>query len=255
MKLLIDIGNTNTSIATLEGGRIRKRYFIHTAKKQLKAEAFARLIGIDRNRIDSAFVVSVVPVFLALIRKSLAKAVPGISVKVVGINVKVPIRNRYKRPREVGQDRLVTAFAASGIYGAPVLVLDFGTAVTLDYVNEKSEYLGGLIFPGLRLSLQSLVRHTALLPEIEIEATAGLIGRNTKDSMNKGLLMGYAAMCDGLIERFRKKYGRAFKVVATGGDARLISRYSRHIKTVSPNLILRGLKMMCTTAHVPPAKN
>lgn len=244
MKLLIDIGNTNTSIAVAERGKIKKRYFIHTSKKQLKAKAFARLLGVDASkaRIDSAFVVSVVPKFLELIKKSLVRVAPGIAIKVVGADVRVPIKNRYERPREVGQDRLVAAYAASRVYGSPVLVLDFGTAVTLDYVNEEAEYLGGLIFPGLRLSLQSLVNHTALLPEIEIQPTSGLIGQNTRDSMNKGLLMGYAAMCDGLIERFREKYGKTFKVVATGGDAKLVSRYSRHIRNVCPDLIFHGLK-------------
>lgn len=242
MKLLIDIGNTNTSIALLEGGKIKKRYFIHTAKKQLKAKPFKRLLGLDRNKIDSAIIVSVVPKFLAIIKKSFAKVSPDTVVNVVGQDVRVPIKNRYERPREVGQDRLVAAFAARELLGAPALVLDFGTAVTLDYVNEQGEYMGGLIFPGLRLSIDSLVRHTALLPTIEVEPTTGLIGRSTRDSMNKGLLWGYAAMCDGLIERFRKQYGRAFKVVATGGDAKLVSRYSRHIKQVSPDLIFYGLK-------------
>lgn len=244
MKLLIDIGNTNTSIAMIEGGKIKKRFFIHTSKKQLKARAFRRLLGLDRIRITEATIVSVVPKFLALIKKSFAKVSPDTVVKVVGQDRRVPIKNKYLRPREVGQDRLVAAFAARELYGAPALVLDFGTAVTLDYVNENGEYMGGLIFPGLRLSIDSLVRHTALLPEIEVEPTTGLIGRSTRDSMNKGLLWGYAAMCDGLIERFRKQYGRAFKVVATGGDARLVARYSKHIKTVSPDLIFHGLKLI-----------
>ncbi|MDD3089650.1 MAG: type III pantothenate kinase [Candidatus Omnitrophica bacterium] len=245
MKLLIDIGNTNTSIAVCDRGKIKKRYFIHTAKKQLKARSMVRLLGKDGSLITNVLIVSVVPKFLTLLEKSLGKALKDVTVKVVGRDVRIPIVNRYSRPREVGKDRLVTAFAAAELYGAPVLVLDFGTALTLDYVSEKREYKGGMIFPGLRLSLGSLVSHTALLPKIEIGPIKGhLIGKSTKDSMNKGLVMGYGALCDGLIARFRREYGNAFKVVATGGDSRLISRVSTGIQKVDMDLMFKGLNLL-----------
>ncbi len=244
MKLLIDIGNTNTSIAIAKGGKIRKRYFIHTDKRQVEPRAFKRLLGAYLDKIDTVVIVSVVPKFLSIVEKSLASCVGRAAVLVVGRDIKVPMKIKYKKPREVGQDRLVTSFAASRLCGSPVLVVDFGTAVTFDLVNEKGDYEGGLIFPGLRLSLASLVRNTALLPKIELAPARGLIGRDTRASMNKGIIYGYAAMCDGLVRLFREKYGQNLKVAPTGGDAKLIAKHSRHIKKVYPDLVFTGLRIL-----------
>ncbi len=242
MKLLIDIGNTNTSIALLKGRRFLKSYFIHTSRKEISEGSLRRLLGRHFRDIDKIVVVSVAPEFLAILKKAFKRLASRIPVIVVGKDLKVPMKNRYKKPGEVGQDRLVTSFAAANICRPPLVAIDFGTAVTLDFVNKKGEYEGGLIFPGLRLALGSLVEDTALLPKVAIKPTKGFIGRDTRGSMNNGILYGYAALCDGLIERFRKQYGRSLSVIATGGDAGLVARYSRHIKTVYPNLIFEGLR-------------
>ncbi len=242
MKLLIDIGNTNTSIAVVKGMRLKKRWFIRSSRKEVSERSFKRLVGAHLCDVARIVVVSVVPEFLAGLRKTLRRIAPDIPVLVVGKDVKVPIKNRYKKPKEVGQDRLVTSFSAVCVCGQPVLVIDFGTALTMDYVNEKGEYEGGLIFPGLRSALASLVKNTALLPKIAVRPARGFIGRDTRGSMNNGILFGYAAMCDGLIAGFRKKYGRSLKVIATGGDAGIVAGYSRHIKTVYPDLIFEGLR-------------
>lgn len=244
MKLLIDIGNTNTAIAIAKGKKLLKRYFIHTSKERISAKSFKRLLAGYLSDADKIVIVSVVPEFLAVMKKVFKKITPHVPVLVVGKDIKVPIKNLYKKPKEVGQDRLVTSFAAAGVCGTPVLSIDFGTAVTMDYVNEKGEYAGGIIFPGLRLALGSLVKGTALLPKVEIKLAKGFIGRDTAGSMNNGILFGYAAMCDGLIERFRKKCGRQLKIIATGGDAGIVAKYSRHIKTVRPGLIFEGLKRL-----------
>lgn len=241
MKLLIDIGNTNTSIALSEGGKIKKRYFIHTSKKAIETKPLKRLFGRYLRGIDKIVLVSVVPSFLAILKGSLKKVFPDVPLFIVGKDITVPIKVNYKNPGEVGQDRLVAAFSASSAYGPPILIIDFGTAVTFDFVNRRGEYEGGLIFPGLRLALSSLSKNAALLPKIELKSVKGLIGRDTKSSMNKGIIFGYAAACDGIIERFRKKYGKGFKIVATGGDAALIARYTRHIEKISSDLIFRGL--------------
>lgn len=244
MKLLIDIGNTNTSIAIAKGKKIRKKYFIHTERNRVKPGSLKRLLGPDLRKIDRVVMVSVVPKFCSIMKKSLRSIVPQVPVLLIGQEITVPMKIRYRKPQEVGQDRLVTSFGASQMYGAPVLVVDFGTAVTFDFVNSRGEYEGGLIFPGLRLGLEALVRNTALLPEIEVKSTKGLIGRDTRGSMNKGILFGYAAMCDGLIRMFKQKYGKKLKVVATGGDAGLVAKYSRHIKTVYPDLVFAGLCLL-----------
>ncbi|MFQ5952459.1 MAG: type III pantothenate kinase [Candidatus Omnitrophota bacterium] len=241
MNLLIDIGNTNTSLAIVRGKRLKKRYFIRTSRKEISAKSLGRLLGKNCAKIDKILLVSVVPKFLRLMKKTLKQALPKAKVLVIGKDIKVPIKNNYRKPKQVGQDRLVAAFAAKKKCGTPVISIDFGTAVTLDCVNKKGEYDGGIIFPGLRLALASLVHEAALLPKVDIKPTKSLVGRDTKASMNNGILYGYASMCDGFIEKLRKKYGKSLKIVATGGDAKLVSKYSRHIKKVSQDLVFSGL--------------
>ncbi|KJJ86081.1 Bordetella pertussis Bvg accessory factor [Candidatus Omnitrophus magneticus] len=241
MRLLIDIGNTNTSMALVDGNVFVKHYFIHTAKKEISKEAFTRMMGRYIKFVDKIIVVSVVPYFLSILISVLKKVFLRASISIVGRDMKVPIKNKYNKPNEVGQDRLVTAFAAKLRYKAPLIAIDFGTAVTLDFVNKRGDYEGGFIFPGLRLSLKSLVSDTSLLPSIVLKSSKGFIGKDTKTSMNNGILFGYAALCDGLIERITEKYGKV-NVAATGGDAALVAKNSKYIKHVHPKLIFEGLK-------------
>lgn len=244
MKLLLDIGNTNSSLALCEGKRIKKRYFIYTLKEEICAEPLKRLLGKDLKHIDTAVIVSVAPKFLKIFKKTLKDIAPWICIKVIGKDLTVPIKNNYKEPLQVGQDRLVASFAAKKMYRTPLLVIDFGTAVTFDYVNEKGEYEGGLIFPGVRLALESLSSGAALLPEINLKDVRGFLGKSTSASMNKGMVFGYASMCEGMILRFKKKYGKELQVVATGGDAKLIAKHTKHIETISPDLIFKGLNFL-----------
>jgi len=244
MKLLIDTGNTNTTMVVCDGERSLKRYFIHTSRDGISTRSFHRMLGRYRQRINKVVVVSVVPEFLKIVKNVLRKVLPEADVRVVGKDIKVPIKNRYTKPAQVGQDRLVVSYAAMKLCKPPLVVVDFGTAVTLDYVNRKGEYEGGLIFPGIRLSLESLVKNAALLPRVHVTPAKGIVGRSTRDSMNNGLVHGYAAMCDGLIDRVREKHGRRVKVIATGGDALLISKFSRSVKRVEEDLIFEGLKSL-----------
>lgn len=244
MELLIDIGNTNTSVGIAAGGRVVKKYFIHTDKKTVAPASLKRLLGADLARIHRILVVSVVPKFLSVMKKGLKAVLPETPPVVIGEDIKVPIKVKYKVPGQVGQDRLVAAYAAKRLYGFPLIVVDFGTAVTFDLVGPKGEYEGGLIFPGLRLALEALVKNAALLPEIELRPATGFIGRDTENSMNKGLIFGYADMCDGIINRFREKYGRPIKAIATGGDAALIAKHSKNIEKVAPEIVFTGLLLL-----------
>jgi len=244
MELLIDIGNTNISMAVVKGKHFLKHFFIHTSKKNISVLSFKRLLGKYFSDLEKIIIVSVVPDLLNVFEKVFKRLSPGIPLIVVGKDLKVPIRNRYRKPMEVGQDRLLTAFAAKGICASPVIAIDFGTAVTMDLVNKKGEYEGGLIFPGLRSALGALTDDTALLPMVALKPAEGFIGRTTRESMNNGIVLGYAAMCDGLIEKFKKKYGRSINVIATGGDAALVAKYSRHIKKIRPHLIFEGLRQI-----------
>jgi len=248
MQLLIDIGNTNTSIALSNGGKIKKRYFIYTAKKAVEPGALKRLFGRDLVRIEKIIIVSVVPKFHSIVKKSLKTILPGAVILTVGKNVKVPMKVKVKTPKEVGQDRLVASYAASEVYGAPLIVVDFGTAVTFDLVNKKREYEGGLIYPGIRLAMEALSRNAALLPKIDLKSSRSLIGKDTVSSMNNGILYGYASMCDGIIELIRKKRGKRIKIVTTGGNAGLIARFSKHLENIRPDLVFEGLSFLAREA-------
>ena len=158
----------------------------------------------------------------------------------MGQNLKAPIKNMYKHPGQVGQDRLVNAVAAYNECGGSIVV-DFGTAVTFDVISGRNEYLGGLIFPGIRLSLENLSSKAALLPKIKLTPSKPLLGSDTAGSMRSGILNGYAALCEGVIKRLRLKCGRNLRVIATGGDAALLARYCSDIKKVDSDLTLKGL--------------
>ena len=244
MRLLIDIGNTNTGIVLEEKNEKSISYFIKTSRQSIEPVSLKRLLGKNLKKIDTILIVSVVPVFLEILSKRLELILPDISPKVIGRDIIVPLKINYDDPDEVGQDRLLVSFSAKSLFTSPVLIIDFGTAVTFDIVNKKGEYEGGLIFPGIRLSLNSLTDNAALLPHIELKDQSGLIGKSTKDSMNKGILFGYAEMCDGIILRFKELYGRELQVVSTGGDASLIAKNSKYINEVRTDLLFSGLSLL-----------
>ncbi len=241
LELYIDIGNTNASFAVYDGKKLKNSFSLRTAGDMPVRHFLLKNLKGTAKSVTKVMVVSVVPPVEHSVKKALRAVFPGSKIIMVGRDVHVPMRINYKKPKEVGQDRLVTAYAALKLYGAPALIMDFGTAVTFDIVSPKGDYEGGLIFPGLRLALESLVKNTALLPKIEIKAEKGMIGRDTRSSMNKGIVLGYADLCDGMIDRFRRKYGKKLKIVATGGDAALISKYTKNAITVCPQLIFKGM--------------
>ncbi|MBL7158496.1 MAG: type III pantothenate kinase [Candidatus Omnitrophica bacterium] len=241
MLLAIDIGNTNIDFALFnKKGKIVKRY----TKPTGFANAASTIATIrKRTDIEKVILASVVPVMQKRIEKMLRNTFRPIRVSLVGKNINVPLKSEYKK-REIGQDRLITAFAAQAIYGKPVLIVDFGTAVTLDAISKKGSYLGGLILPGIKMSLETLSERTALLPKTYLKKTNTFIGKNTESSIRNGMIYGYASLCEGLVKRFKKKLGKDMKVVATGGDATLISKYSPSLRILEPDLALKGLYLL-----------
>jgi len=240
MLLAIDIGNTNVNFALFKNKIIKKK-FITPTKEIHKYKTIIKRIF--KNKIDNCIICSVAPfqtkILVKEIKKKLLKA-PFIT----GKNCFVPIKNLYQKPKEVGQDRLVNAYAAISLYGAPLIAIDFGTAITFDVISKKKEYLGGAIIPGLNISLETLARNTALLPKIQLNRPKDLIGRNTKDSMLSGIIYGFAALTDDLTLRIKEKIGRDAKVIGTGGNIKLIKKYCRQINKTNPDLTLRGLNML-----------
>lgn len=241
--LAIDIGNTNISLAVIsKDGRIKERHRAPTHKSNLKP-----ILKKIQKRIDKIFIVSVVPKALGEVRRSLKGEFKSARIFVVGRDVKVPLECLYNK-REIGQDRLTTAFAAKLLYGLPILIIDFGTAVTFDTLSKNGVYLGGLILPGIKMSLESLSERTAMLPKTYLKKPRFFIGKNTTTSIRNGMIYGYSALCEGLIALFRKKISKNIKIIATGGDAPLISRYTPSMKRIERDLSLKGLYFLSEKA-------
>ena len=238
MLLTVDIGNTAIHLGLYDAGRLKRQVSIptslaHSAGKLRRALRWA-------GKADEALICSVVPWATPKITAGIRYASDA-RVRVVGRDVKVPLKNRYRYPKQVGQDRLVGAFAAVKEFRRDCIVCDFGTAVTIDVVTRNGEYLGGIISPGLELSLETLAARTALLPKVDLSHPAELLGRDTANSIRSGIVYGCAALCDGLTEKLKRKYAPRATVVATGGAAPLIARHAASINHLRPNLVLDGL--------------
>lgn len=245
MLLAIDIGNTNISLGIFKGRRLLKGYSIPTKEKAY----FGYLKKIfNRYKIDDALVCSVVPAATRILEKDLKRLLCK-KPYILGKDIIVPIKNLYRKPKQVGQDRLVNGLAATRLYGAPAIIVDFGTAITFDVVSRNKEYLGGMILPGLGISLDALAERTALLPKIRLERPREFIGRDTKNSMLSGIIYGFAALTDDLTVRIKNKIGKNAKVIGTGGDINLISSYCRQINEIDKDLTLKGLNLIYNKAH------
>lgn len=241
MLLTIDIGNTNITFGLFSGSQLIKKAQVQTFAID-KYGSFVRKL--KNGQVKAIAVCSVVP----KAEKALVKALKhsfGTRIYVLGKDIEVPIKNLYKNPKQVGQDRLAAAYAAHALYGdkEPLVVIDFGTAVTFDVVSKKGAYLGGLVVPGMEMSLKALSERAALLPKIELKKPSFILGKTTKDSMASGVFYGYAAMCDGLVMKFEKMFRQKFYVLATGGSARSISSLSASIDKVDNSLVLKGINL------------
>ncbi len=241
MILAIDIGNTTTSFGFFRGRQLMRRFDLPTTLAaswtELRRRFKARLAG---ARVERAIICSVVP--------KMTRVLPGVlrelgirPVALVGRDVRVPLVNRYRYPKQVGQDRLVGAFAAWETYKKDCIVCDFGTAITIDVVTKKGSYLGGVIAPGLDISLDALATRTALLPKVELKEPPEFLGRDTANSIRSGVLFGCVALCDGLVTQLKRQYAPKALVVATGGASRLIAKHARSIDRLRPHLVLEGL--------------
>jgi len=250
MLLAIDIGNTNITFGVFKGKRIIKRFDIPTKVYSLKKLKQ----GLGRMDLADAIICSVVPIATKALQKSLGAVLSG-RVYILGKDLKVPIKNLYRKPKQVGQDRLVNAYAAAKLYGSPAIVIDFGTAVTFDAVSKRGEYLGGLILPGLQISLDALHERTALLPKVKLTPApkilvrglnkpGGLIGKDTSNSMLSGIIYGFAGLTDDLSARIKLKIGKNAKVIGTGGNINLIKKYCRNLDIVDRDLTLKGIRLI-----------
>jgi len=240
MLLAIDIGNTNISLGLFRGDALRARFIIPTHSQDYKP-CLRRIF--KRHVISDAVICSVVPKATKIMEEALIKLL-GKKPYIIGNDIKVPIKNSCRKPRQVGQDRLVKSYAALVLYNAPLIIVSFGTAVTFDVVSKNKGFLGGMILPGLGISLDALSQKTALLPKIKLEAPGELIGRDTKSNILSGLIYGFAGLTDGLIIRIKEKIGKNAKTIGTGGDIGLIGKYCRKINKIDRDLILKGINLL-----------
>lgn len=240
MLLAINIGNTNISLGLFQGRHLLKRYSVPT--KTQGHYAYLRKI-ISRYKIKEAVICSVVPSACKVIKRDLTKLLYR-KPYIIGKDIKVPIKNLYRNPEKLGQDRLVNAYVGAMLYGAPLVIVDFGTAITFDIVSRRKEYLGGMILPGLGISLEVLAEKTALLPKIKLQRPHEFIGRDTKNSILSGVIYGFACLTDGLIAEIKNKIGKIATVIGTGGNIDLIRRYCRQITNIDKDLTLKGLNLI-----------
>jgi len=249
MILVIDVGNTHTVIGVYKKRQLCGFWRISTDLKKTEDE-YGMLIKdlLADSRIApaeiKAIVISCVIPPVTWILDKMSEDYFKVSPLIVGPGIKTEICIKTDNPREVGADRIVNAIAAYKVYGGPVIIVDFGTAITFCAVNSEGEYLGGAIAPGIEISAEVLVQRTAKLPKVEIIKPKSVIGSNTISAMQSGIFYGYLGLANELIKRFKKELGGNALVVATGGQAELIGKECKLIDKIDPLLTLEGLRMV-----------
>lgn len=259
MLLVMDVGNSHTVIGLYDGEELRGNWRIVTTNYRTGDELrilFTMLLqqdGIERNHVTGCCISSVVPQLnpgLQTVSRD------GFDVEPIMVEpgIKTGIKLHNENPKEVGADRIVNAVAATDEHSGDIIIIDFGTATTFDYVTAKSEYKGGIIVPGIQLSADALFEHCAKLPRVEIAIPPTVIGRDTISNIRSGLTYGYADLVDGLVRRMAQEADCSPTVVATGGLAPIISEVATTIDVVDPLLSLKGLRSVYQkNAKVPAA--
>jgi type III pantothenate kinase len=249
MLLAVDVGNTHTALGLYEGEELVRDFRAHSDRERTEDElhvlldGMMRAAGIDPKRVDASIVASVVPVMTESVVRALQRAFDH-EPTVVGPGIKTGMPILYENPREVGADRIVNSIAAYDRCHTAAIVVDFGTATTFDCVSRKGEYVGGVIAPGIQLSAEALFARAARLPKVEIARPQHVVGRNTANAIQSGLVYGYVGLVDGIVARIRDELGSPCSVIATGGQAPLIAADSDTIEEVLPHLTLDGLRLL-----------
>ena len=251
MILAVDIGNTNIVLGGMEGERIvfearMATDFIKTSDQYCaELKSMLNLFEVDPTTIEGSIVSSVVPPLLNSFKTAIRK-LTGCSALVVGPGIKTGLNIRMDNPSEVGSDLIVAAVAAIAEYGAPLLLVDMGTATTITAIDESGAFVGGCICPGVKISMEALTGRTAQLPGISLDAPRCAIGKNTRDSMRSGIMLGAAAMLDGLLDRMEEELRAKVTVVATGGISKFVLPLCRRKMVYDRSLMLKGLKLLYT---------
>lgn len=249
MLLALDVGNTNVTIGIFDGPVLIRNWRLRTVRDQTADEwgillrNLFSLSSLDLGAVDGIIISSVVPIVDANLAR-MAERYFRLNAMFVTPETDTGLRVLYDNPKEVGADRVVNGAAAFHKYGGPCVVVDLGTTINFDVVSAQGEYLGGMICPGIGLSIAGLVAKTARLPMVDFRQPDKLIGSNTVSSIQSGLYYGIVSMIDGILERVIAELGPQTKAIATGGQAYLIVRGSRQVKILDEDLTLEGLRII-----------
>ena len=249
MLLAVDVGNTNIVFGLYEGERLAHTFRISTLRHRTEDEhgillrELLSLRSVAASEIEASIVASVVPPLTDVLTEAIRRAF-GNDPVVVGPGLRTGVRILYENPREIGADRIVNAVAAYERVKGPAIVVDFGTATTFDCVSPKGEYLGGVIVPGIQVGLDGLLSVAAKLSRVELQAPPRILGRNTTHALQSGVIVGHAALVDGMVERLEAELGHSCEVIATGGLSVLVAKFAKRIQTIDVNLTLEGLRIL-----------
>lgn len=249
MLLAVDIGNTNTVLGVFEGETLRHQWRIATDSEKT-ADEFASLAlnlfslgGFDARSLTGAIVASVVPAALSAVTEA-SRRYLGLDAMIFSSRLDAGIRVSYDPPAGVGADRIANAVAAIERYGAPAIVVDFGTGTNFDVIDRDGTYIGGAIAPGIEISTAALFARTAQLPHVALVAPPSAIGTSTVTSLQSGIMYGYAGLVEGLVGRILPELGEGTHVIATGGLASVVAPYVASIEHIDVDLTLVGLRLI-----------
>jgi type III pantothenate kinase len=247
--LAIDVGNTNVVLGVYQGKQLTHHWRIST-NRSATVDEYGMMVynlfqhaGIRIDALEGVVISSVVPPLMFVLENLSLKYLKKTPL-IVGPGMKTGLNVRTENPKEVGADRIVNAVAGIELYGPSLIIVDFGTATTFDFIDEQGNLLGCAVAPGIGISTEALYQRAAKLPRIELVKPKSTVGRNTVTAMQAGIIYGYAGQVDGIVERMQQEYQMKMKVIATGGLAELIAEESRAIEVVNPFLTLEGLQII-----------